>query len=104
MEGCYFDTFLTVLTCLAAVHVLNGTMTTIFTIFNDADKKSAMEERMDLLEMEIMRILSGEYTVQVRPENIIMSPAVRPTKIGIGSEDTENYADDEGEESDTKED
>jgi hypothetical protein len=106
MEGCYFDTFLTVLTCLAAVHVLNGTMTTIFTLFNEADKKSAMEERMDLLEMEIMRILSGEYRADVPPENIMLSSSVRPTKIGIGSEDTENYADDEGgtEESETKED
>jgi len=96
---------------LAAVHVLNGIVNTLFVLFDENDKKSAADERMDLLEMEIMRILSGEYTVQVRPENIIMSPAVRPTKIAVRSEDTENYADDEGEgeeeeeeDSDTKED
>jgi len=80
----------------------------IFTLFNDTDKKLAdAEERMDLLEMEIMRILSGEYTIQVRPENIMLSSSVRSVKKrGVSSEDTENYADDEGEteESETKED
>jgi len=83
-------------------------MTMIFTLFNDTDKKLAdAEERMDLLEMEIMRILSGEYTIQVRPENIMLSSSVRSVKKrGVSSEDTENYADDEGEteESETKED
>jgi len=92
---------------LAAVHVLNGIVNTLFVLFDENDKKSAADERMDLLEMEIMRILSGEYTIQVRPENIMLSSSVRSVKKrGVSSEDTENYADDEGEteESETKED
>lgn len=97
MEGCYLDPYLTVLTCLAAVHVTAGVMKMLFTLFNEADKKSAVDERIDVLEMEIMRILSGEYTVQIRPENIMLSPSVMPKKNRQRTEDTENYADDEGE-------
>jgi hypothetical protein len=66
-----YEVYFQILTVLATIHVVINIVRCVVSMCETMDRQINIDERMDVLENEVMRLIDGEYEV-VEPRNTII--------------------------------
>jgi len=80
-----YEVYFQIFTALAIVHVAISLLRCLISTCDTIDKQKSIDERLDVLEHEFIRLISGEYDLE--PKNTIVQNTVVPCSTSVNKDD-----------------